>query len=412
MARPAVVCSLPPDELEVVSRGLIDAGIPVYRAASPPDLDDLLRERHDIGLAILDGETDLDTALEMYERLHTDRPVPTLMVVSPRAFDQFVVRQRADDPTEYFTRPYDVDALRWRVEAMLIRAQTFDDGSGPILVMPDDVEGDALARRAMILAVFNPKGGVGKTTIATNLAATLQMRCGQQVLLIDADTVTGHIANSLGLDQIETVADAWEIDHALPRGLAGVAATHSSGMRVAVLSANPLQTEHIDPVRLADHLSGSKLGFDVLVADLHPDFGPLNRAIFARCDRILMPVTPDVPALNAAVRFLELADGELGIRERVSLIVNRANSGLTVSDVERTVGLRAFATIRSGGPLFVRAANEGVTIIEKFPKEKVSEDFRHLADRLLDRGGARAAHGTERTIMGLFGRAQTEGARA
>jgi Flp pilus assembly CpaE family ATPase len=274
MARPAVACSLPAGELEHVSRGLTDAGFPVFRATTADELGALVRDRRDIGLAIIDGETDFDAALEMYEHLHGgDRSIPTLMVVSPRAFDQFVVRQRADDTTEYFTRPYDVEALRWRVEAMLIRAQTFDDGSGPVLANAD-LDAGALARRALIVAVFNPKGGVGKTTIATNLAATLQMQRGQQVLLIDADTVTGHIANSLGLDQIETVADAWEQDAALPRGLAGVATQHSSGMRVAVLAANPLQTEHIDPVRLDDHLSGSKLGFDVLVADLHPTTGP------------------------------------------------------------------------------------------------------------------------------------------
>ena len=412
MARPAVACSLPAGELEHVSRGLTDAGFPVFRAATAEELGALVRDRRDIGLAIIDGETDFDAALEMYEHLHGgDRSIPTLMVVSPRAFDQFVVRQRADDTTEYFTRPYDVEALRWRVEAMLIRAQTFDDGSGPILANPD-LDASALARRALIVAVFNPKGGVGKTTIATNLAATLQMHRGQQVLLIDADTVTGHIANSLGLEQIETVADAWEQDAALPRGLAGVATQHSSGMRVAVLAANPLQTEHIDPVRLADHLSGSKLGFDVLVADLHPDYGPLNRAIFARCDRILMPVTPDMPALNAAVKFLELAGTELGVRERISLIVNRANSGIAVADVERTTGMRAFATIRSGGPLFVRAANEGVTVVEKFPKEKVTEDFERLADRLLDRESPVVAKGGERSLMGLFARAQAEIVRA
>ncbi len=411
MARPAVACSLPAGELEHVSRGLTDAGFPVFRATTADELGTLVRDRRDIGLAIIDGETDFDTALEMYEHLHGERTVPTLMVVSPRAFDQFVVRQRADDTTEYFTRPYDVEALRWRVEAMLIRAQTFDDGSGPILA-DADLDAGALARRALIVAVFNPKGGVGKTTIATNLAAMLQMHRGQQVLLIDADTVTGHIANSLGLDQIETVADAWEEDEALPRGLAGVASQHSSGMRVAVLAANPLQTEHIDPVRLADHLSGSKLGFDVLVADLHPDYGPLNRAIFERCDRILMPVTPDVPALTAAVKFLELAEAELGVRDRISLIVNRANSGIAVADVERTTGMRAFATIRSGGPLFVRAANEGLTIIEKFPKEKVTEDFERLADRLLDRESPVVAKGSERGLLGLFNRPQAEVARA
>ncbi|MGZ6329159.1 MAG: hypothetical protein ACXWN2_10700, partial [Candidatus Limnocylindrales bacterium] len=115
-----------------------------------------------------------------------------------------------------------------------------------------------------------------------------------------------------------------------------------------------------------------------------PDYGKLNRAIFERCDRILVPVTPDVPAIRAALQFADVAE-QAGVRDRLALIVNRANSGVSVSDLEKTTGMRAFGQIRSGGLLFVRAANEGTTVVEKFPKEKVSEDFLELADRLLDR---------------------------
>jgi Flp pilus assembly CpaE family ATPase len=51
--------------------------------------------------------------------------------------------------------------------------------------------------------------------------------------------------------------------------------------------------------------------------------------------------------------------------------------------MERTVGMAGLALIRSGGLLFVRAANEGRTVIEMFPKEKITTDFEVLADRVL-----------------------------
>jgi Flp pilus assembly CpaE family ATPase len=73
----------------------------------------------------------------------------------------------------------------------------------------------------------------------------------------------------------------------------------------------------------------------------------------------------------------------LGCRDRLSLVINRANSGVSVADVERTVGIPAFAQIRSGGMFFVRAANEGRTVIEMFPREKITADFDTLADRVL-----------------------------
>src|SRR5205814_10537598 len=124
-----------------------------------------------IAVAIIDAETDFDDSLEYYGLLHeAGVHVPTLMIVSPTAIDQLAEggsRGAIDD--EYFTRPYSAEALRWRVEAMCIRSQTFDDGSGPVMVSGPSDSSDWV-RRATTIAVFNPKGGVGKTTIATNLA--------------------------------------------------------------------------------------------------------------------------------------------------------------------------------------------------------------------------------------------------
>ena len=93
---------------------------------------------------------------------------------------------------------------------------------------------------------------------------------------------------------------------------------------------------------------------------------------------------------------------EMGVRERIAMVVNRANSGVSVADMERTVGVPALAQIRSGGLLFVRAANEGRTVIERYPKEKISEDFDALADRVM--GPHAALSPTPAPVRGLFGR--------
>jgi pilus assembly protein CpaE len=407
--RPSIAIALPPDESGPVASELREAGFNVITVNEPDELEALLASTRDVGVAILDGETDFDRSLEFYGLLRdAGRAIPALMVVSPRTLDQLGSRAGGAVEDEYFTRPYSAESLRWRVEAMCIRSQTVDDGSGPVL-QSGPMEADGWTHKATVIAVFNPKGGVGKTTIATNLASALQMRKGQKVLLVDADTVTGHVTTSLGMSEARTVVDSWrdEPDGGPIESMVDLAAAHSSGLRVVSLTSSPLHTDILDPKRVVELINAARRGFDFVVIDLHPSYSDLNLAIFDTADRILVPVTPDVPAIRAAVQLSDLA-AELGIRERLALVINRANSGVSVADMERTVGMPSLALLRSGGLLFVRAANEGRTVIEMFPREKISEDFDALADRII---GTPPAVAVAKPAFGIFNR-QKVAARA
>jgi MinD-like ATPase involved in chromosome partitioning or flagellar assembly len=414
MPRPAVVVALPAEESAPVAAELKGAGFDSVPVAHPDQLEALLLERRDIGLAVLDGETDLDSWLEYYSLLHEDgRSVPALMIVSPRALERFA-GEGASLEDEYLTRPYSPESIRWRVEAMCIRSATVDDGSGAE-VLSGEVEGfNGWGAKATVYVVFNPKGGVGKTTIATNLAAAIQARGDQRVLLVDADTVTGHILSSLGLDAVPTVADMWADEaetHEPALPLVQLAAEHPSGMRVLALTNSPLHVDVLEPERVAHGIESTRHAFDTVVIDLHPSYSALNRAVFGLADRILVPVTPDVPALKAAIQLRDVA-ADLGIRERLAMVVNRANSGVTVEDMERAIGMPALSLIRSGGLLFVKAANEGRTVIDRYPKEKVAEDFHTLAEKLMSPASEGSGEGaTTKTGFRLFGRSK-EPARA
>jgi MinD-like ATPase involved in chromosome partitioning or flagellar assembly len=384
VARPAVIVALPSSESPTVCSELQAAGFEVVPVDHPREIKSALATRRDIGLAILDGEIDPDRSRAYEAALGGDkRTIPTLTIVSQREFERSAGLAPADSGDESFTRPFSTDSIRWRVEAMCIRRETVDDGSGPVL-QGGEIGLDGWAGRATTIAVFNPKGGVGKTTVATNLASALQTRKGKSVLLIDADTVTGHVTMSLAIEAVRTVADSWrdEADGGESERLFDIASTHSSGMRVVALTDSPIHTDILDPARLTAAIAVARTQVDVIVIDLHPSYSTLNQAIFDEADRILVPVTPDVPAIRAAVQLRDLAGG-LGCRERLAMVINRANSGVSVDDMERTVGTPALALIRSGGLLFVRAANEGRTVIEMFPREKITADFDTLADRVL-----------------------------
>jgi len=147
MARPAIVIALPVAERKIVADELRGAGFEAITVGAPDELEALLESRHDVAVAILDGETDLDTSLEYYSLLHEgSRTIPALMVMSPSALDRMFSPDSAD---EFFSRPYTADSLRWRVEAMCIRSMTVDDGSGPIIQGSSMEMGD-WSRRATV----------------------------------------------------------------------------------------------------------------------------------------------------------------------------------------------------------------------------------------------------------------------
>jgi len=399
--RPTVAVNLPAEEAESVIAELAAAGFTSDIVRTVDELAELLERNSRVGVAILDAEGDLSLTLEMYAVLHEDgRSIPALMIVAPRDLERFAQHAGATLEDEYFARPYSTDSLRWRVEAMCIRLQTVDDGSGDVL-SGAGVDTSVWGRRASIITIFNPKGGVGKTTLATNIASTLRAKGGHDVLLVDADTVTGHVTTSLALEHVRTVADAWrdEEEGGPAESLVDLAGQHESGLMVISLTDSPVHTEILDAERVANAIAAARKSFDYIVVDLHPSYSQLNLAIFIVSDRILVPVTPDVPAIRAAVQFRDVAR-ELGLLERLSLVINRANSGVSVEDIEKTVGLTSIALVRSAGMQLVRAANEGKTLIERYPKELVTLDFQALADKLTGKTTAPP----QRSGFRLFGR--------
>jgi MinD-like ATPase involved in chromosome partitioning or flagellar assembly len=400
--RSAVAIALPKAEFTAVRERLSEAGYEAIAVQSAEDLDRLLSTRKDVNLAILDGDNDFDRTLEMYAVLHErERDVPALMLMPPRSLGRMGLGGGGSTRDEYFTRPYSAESLRWRVEAMLIRVESVpsDDHSdaalvgsgeaiaGEVPIITNDPDGQAVpgVKRGKIVIVFNPKGGVGKTTISINLGASLQMHKGQKVLLVDCDTITGHVASSLGLERPRTLANAWREDAKTGRdeSVSDIAAKHHSGISVLVMAESPLHTEVLDPKRVVDAIIAARESYDWIILDMHPDYGPLNQVLFDQADRILVPVTPDVPCIRAAVQFREVAI-ELDIRERLMIVINRANSGVAAGDVERVVAIPALARVRSAGMLFVRAADEGKSAVERFPTAKVVGDIDLLAERLID----------------------------
>jgi len=385
-ARPAVAIMMADPERSAVDDALKDAGFETIQLMPGTALAEAFSAGNPTIVAVIDVAGDPEGIAANVANARRGRH-GHLSVLFLAGDDELDGLQAAgmDETDEIVLRPWSVDALRWRIEAMAIRAQVPMSTSSDAVLSGGVVNVNSEWRpAAAVFVVFNPKGGVGKTTIATNLAAVLQLRKQMQVLLIDADTVTGHVGLSLGLSGGRSAVDSWtDEDAGYPHeSLLDIAQTHSSGIRVVSLATDPLRHPTLKGDRVGDAIAEARHLVDAIVVDLHPSYSEVNLAAFAIADRILLPVTPDLPAIRAAIQLKEVAT-EIGVRDRLSLVINRANSGVTVKDMEETIGLQAMAHIRSAGLHFVWSGNAGKTLIDKFPRHPVAQDFEHLADRLI-----------------------------
>ena len=384
VARPAVVVALPRGESAPVAAELRAAGFEADHRRQARRARGAARRRRDVAVAILDGETDFDQSLEYYSSCTTAaaRSRPSWSSRRGRSTASSTGSTRPSVEDEYFTRPYSAESLRWRVEAMCIRSQTVDDGSGPVL-QSGPIEADGWARRATVIAVFNPKGGVGKTTSPRTSPPRSRSARASSVLLVDADTVTGHVATSLGIEAVRTVADSWrdQAEGGPAETLTDIAAAHPSGMRVVSLTVSPLQ--HRDPRagprRRRDHApraAASTSSSSTCTRPTATSTGRSSRAPTGSSCRSRRTCPPSAPPSSCATSPPSSASASAW---------RWSSTGPTAACPSRTwsgpSGMPALALIRSGGLLFVRAANEGRTVIEMFPKERITEDFDALADR-------------------------------
>lgn len=418
----AIAVHLPHEEMGPVRVALEDADFEAIPFETADDLEALLKARQDIVLAVYDGERDFDNTISIYGVLHEHgRSVASLIVVSPATIDRLNIGGGAHFTADWLVRPYDPDTLRWRVEALLIRSQTsvvkadiIGGEAGANLKDPEE-DPSTGARRGRVVVIFNPKGGVGKTTLAVNIATMLQLKKRERVLLVDCDTVTGHVLPSLGMTELQTVSEIWSAERGrLNRSLAEMARFHTSGVRIVALAREPLHTDVLEPARVQKAIRDCEYSFDWIIADLHPDYGPLNQGIFGLADVIIVPVTPDVPCIRAAIQFRDAA-ADLDIKDRLVVVVNRAdtnsrtrNGKIDAGDVERILGIPSLGRVRSAGMLLVRAANNGHSALEESAKDKVVGDFEKLADKLIhareqqrNKSGSR---GWGNPVRDLFGR--------
>jgi pilus assembly protein CpaE len=245
--------------------------------------------------------------------------------------------------------------------------------------------------QASVLAVYAPKGGVGCTTVAINLAVALHKRSQQQVTLVDGDLGFGDVDTALNLPASLNIATLVpQMDRLDDASLEASLVRHRSGIRVLPAPPHLDAADTIEPDHLRDlilHLQRLDAGY--VVADTWSQLDDRTLSIFDCCSQLVVVTTPQVTALGDTRRFLEVMDLLNYDREGIVLVLNNCYHRMHVrpQDVERALG-HPVAQVLDYEPATVTAAiNHGLSLVEENLKSGAAQGILKLAE-LVEEGEA------------------------
>lgn len=238
----------------------------------------------------------------------------------------------------------------------------------------------ATTPRRRVISVLSPKGGTGKTTVATNLAVGLARRVPNQVLLIDLDVQFGDCAPALGLAPEHSLTQALASSNYERSALKVFLSGHPSGLAVLSPSDDLAESDDIDPDVLKRTVGALVEEFPFVVIDTAAGIDSHAVSSMEFSTDFLLVSTTDVPSIRALGRQIEALDQIGFVSQRRTFVLNRANAkvGLSVADVEAAIGLEASFQIPSSRSIPI-STNEGVPAIDR-ETGSLARRFDELAD--------------------------------
>ncbi|MEI2766486.1 MAG: AAA family ATPase [Dermatophilaceae bacterium] len=356
---------------DAVERYRFALGGQVLALTAGPRIARELDEDHAQTLVVIGPDIDLASACELAETTRIEHP----------AVGVILLRHRLDVPSLS-------DALRSGIREV-VAAEDYTAladavrRSRELTAQIGGHAGQGAGADGHVVTVFSAKGGVGKTTLATNSAAYLAST-GARTLLVDLDLMFGDVAISLQLSPTHSMSDLVAMTgHLDAQGIASVVTHHEgSGLDVVTAPLDPAEADRIPAAPVAELLRVARSMYEFVVVDTPPAFTEHVLAAFDRTDLSLLVATLDIPAVKNLRIAINTLDALGASKESRVVVLNRADTKVGLGPKEVELALREPIAASVPNSLGVSAAvNRGVPIVLDEPHAPVSLAMRELVDR-------------------------------
>ncbi|MEM1069754.1 MAG: AAA family ATPase [Planctomycetota bacterium] len=229
----------------------------------------------------------------------------------------------------------------------------------------DDHEQPSSRKMGRVVTFISNKGGVGKSTLATNTAVAIARRGKQSVLLIDGSIQMGVAASLLDLQPTATLTDtARESERLDPTMIRQSAAVHSSGLHLLAAPADAVEAMEIDDLLMARVITLARQTYDVVIVDTFPMFDRVVIATLDLSDRVFIVLENVVPTLLGGVQLLKVLDRIGYPEEKQAIILNRQqriSGSLSIDDISERMR-RNIDFVLPYDKRVIAAANSGTPV--------------------------------------------------
>ncbi len=329
-----------------------------------------LGEHNEEYVIVLGPTLELDDAVSVCEALRTSRPTISVVLVRD-VVDTLTLTRAMKAGARDVVAHQDLEAVR----AAVSRAhQLYVALRGPTGAL----------HLGKVVTVFSPKGGVGKTTMAVNLALALGDRGARKVVLVDLDLAFGDVSITMQLFPTHSLEHAIGSEDTLDRQLLeGLLTRHENSLMVLAAPSHPDVRDRITPTLVARVLRTLREDFDYVVVDTAPAFDEQTLTALDETDECVIIATLDVPTLKnvkVALETMEMLNIARGHRH---LLLNRADDavGISADKVEAILGMKVATQVATSIDI-AASTNAGSPIVLAAPDHPSSVAIRALATRL------------------------------
>lgn len=364
----------------------------------PVVLGDAARDGERLRLTLTEPVDTVDTVQSLTTFLD-DHPNEDLVIIGPDAplvvATEIAEKYRLDRPS------LGVLLLRRRVE-MQVLSEALRAGIREVVVA-DDAEAlldsctraQAVSRQmrhaerriedagdGKVILVFSAKGGCGKTTVATNLAASLAQLDLGRVCLVDLNLEFGDVAVALQIDPVRTISDALGMQGGLDRhALQSLVIGYRDRLDVLLAPVQPADAEFISAPLVEEILVNLSGMYDYVVVDTPPALNDVVLKCFDVADSYLLLTSLDMLSLKNFKLTLDALEVLGYPRTRWSVVLNRFDSkvGLSPEDIEQVIGMPIATRLPSSKDV-PKSLNNGVALVVQSPRHPFSRAMRGLAE--------------------------------